>query len=98
MRGKLVSLKKVQSESNMADLGTKALEKGKIDRHNKNLGCVQFDQMSLGLSVEWCERTPPYDCVTRSTLPSDSTTSPALFHGVRRVHTVCVMSDQLLHP
>ena len=38
---KKVNLKKVQSESNMADLGTKALEKDKIDRHMKNLGCVE---------------------------------------------------------
>ena len=37
VRGKQVNLKKVQSESNMADLGTQALEKDKIDRHMKNL-------------------------------------------------------------
>ena len=43
-RGKQVILKKVQSESNMADLGTKVLEKDKIDRHMKNLRCVRFFQ------------------------------------------------------
>ena len=43
VRGKQFNQKKVQSESNMADLGTKALEKDKIDRHMKNLGCVRFD-------------------------------------------------------
>ena len=32
VRGKQVDLKKVQSEMNMADLGTKVLEKDKIDR------------------------------------------------------------------
>ena len=44
VRGKQVNLKKVQAESNMSDLGTKVLEKDQIDRHMKNLGCVQFDQ------------------------------------------------------
>ena len=44
VRGKQVNLKKVQSESDMADLGTSVLEKEKIDRHMKNLGCVRFDQ------------------------------------------------------
>ena len=37
-------MKKVQSESNMADLGAKALEQDKIDRHMKNSDCVLFDQ------------------------------------------------------
>ena len=86
VRGKQVNLKEVQSERNIADLGTKALEKDKVDRHMKNLACVRFDQYSLGLTVEEREgekegeRTPQYDCVTRSTLPSASTTNPALFH------------------
>ena len=44
VRGKLVSLKKVQSDSNMADLGTKVLEKDDTDRRMKNLGCVRFDR------------------------------------------------------
>ena len=30
----------------MADLGTKALEKGTTGRHMKKLGCVRFDQWS----------------------------------------------------
>ena len=44
VRGKLVSLKKVQSGSNMADLGTKVLEKDDTDRRMKNVGCVRFDR------------------------------------------------------
>ena len=44
VRGKQDNLKKVQSEGNMADLGTKVLEKDEIDRHRKNLGCVRFDR------------------------------------------------------
>ena len=44
VRGKQVNLKRVQSESNMADFGTKVLEKEKIDRHMKNLRCVRFDR------------------------------------------------------
>ena len=81
VRGKQVDPKKLQSESNMVDLGTKALEKEQIGRHMKNLECVQFDQKSLGLTVEGGgERTPYCDCVTRSTLPASSTTRPALVH------------------
>ena len=44
VRGKQVNLKKVQSESNMADLGTKVLEKDKIGRHMKSMGCARFDR------------------------------------------------------
>ena len=42
VRGKQVHLKKVQSESNMADLRTKVLEKDKIGRHVKSMGCARF--------------------------------------------------------
>ena len=52
VRGKQVNLKKVQSESNVEYLGTKVLEKDKIDRHMKNLGCVRFEWWSPGLTVE----------------------------------------------
>ena len=41
VRRKQVNLKNVESDSNMADLGTKVLEKDKIDRHMKNFGCVE---------------------------------------------------------
>ena len=44
VRGNQVNLKKVKSENNMADLETKVLEKDRIDRHMKNLGCVRFDR------------------------------------------------------
>ena len=44
VRGKQVNLKKVQSESNIADLGTKVLEKDKIGRYMTNLGYVRFDR------------------------------------------------------
>ena len=73
--GVIGNLKKVQSESNMADLGMKVLEKDKIDRHMKNLGRVRFDWYSPGLTVEGeegCERTPQCDDETTSTLTSTS--------------------------
>ena len=54
VREKQVGLKKVQSESNRADLGAKALEQDKTGRHMKNLECVRFDQLSPGLTVEVC--------------------------------------------
>ena len=41
VRRKQVNPENVQSKNNMADLGTGVLEKDKIDRHMKNLGCVQ---------------------------------------------------------
>ena len=44
VRGKQVNLEEAQSESNMADLGTKVLEKDEIDRHMQNLGYVRFDR------------------------------------------------------
>ena len=44
VRGKQVILKKVQSESNMADVGIKVLEKDEIVRHMKNLRSVRFHQ------------------------------------------------------
>ena len=44
VRGRQVILKKVQSESNMADHGTKVHEKDEIDRHMKNLRCVRLAQ------------------------------------------------------
>ena len=52
VRGKHVNLKKVQSESNMADLGTMTFEKDKNGRHMKNLGSVRFDWNPLRLSVK----------------------------------------------
>ena len=42
--GKEVVLRKVQSGDNMADIGTKVLERGTIQRHMENLGCVRLDQ------------------------------------------------------
>ena len=42
--GKQVVLRKVQSGGNMADVGTKVLERDTIQRHMENLGCVRFDQ------------------------------------------------------
>ena len=45
-----VNLKKVQSESNMADLGAKVLEKDSIDRYVKNVG--RFNRQGPGLSGE----------------------------------------------
>ena len=74
VRKKQLNLKIVQSESNMADLGTNALEKDKTDLHMKNLGCVRFDRQSRGR----CERTPQNDDETRSTLTSISMSNPAL--------------------
>ena len=44
VRGTQVTLKKVQSEKNMADLGTKALERDTMDRHMEKLKCVRFDK------------------------------------------------------
>ena len=87
-----MNLKKV-SESNMADLGTKALEKDRIDRSNEKFGMrmirpVESRTHGRGVGVS----TPQYDCDTRSTLPSISTTNPALLtesvsaHVCNQVH------------
>ena len=46
--GKQVVLRKVQSGDKMADSGTKVLDRDTIQRHKENLGCVRFDQQSLG--------------------------------------------------
>ena len=48
VRGKQVVLRKVQSGDNMADIGTKELDRDTIQRHMENLGCARFDQWSLG--------------------------------------------------
>ena len=58
-------VEKCSQRATFADLG-----KDKTDGDIKNLGCVRFDQKSLGLTVEQeCERTPQYNCAMRSTLP-----------------------------
>ena len=44
VRGKQVVLRKVQSGDNMADIGTKVLDRDTIQRNVENLGCVRFDQ------------------------------------------------------
>ena len=44
VRGKQVVLRKVHSGDNMADIGTKVLDRDTIQRHMENLGCVRFDQ------------------------------------------------------
>ena len=85
-------------------LGTKALEKDKIDRHMKNLGCARFHQQSPGLTVEGCGRTTQYDVETRSTLPSISTTNPACVtesvsaHVYNQVHQKQNVCDSLSIP
>ena len=42
------SCEKVQSENNMADLGTKALEDDTNDRHMEKLRCVRSGKMTRG--------------------------------------------------
>ena len=37
-------MRKIQSGDNMADIGTKVLDRDTIQRHMENLGCVRFDQ------------------------------------------------------
>ena len=48
VRGKQVVLRKVQSGDNIADIGTKVLDRDTTQRHMENLGCVRFGQKSLG--------------------------------------------------
>ena len=94
VRGKQVTVKNVQSENNVADLGTMALAKDTIDRHMEKLRCVRADQQSLmthGRRGVCCERTPQNDCAT-STLRRDQLCH---FHSMispsdQRFRAVCV--------
>ena len=79
VRGKQVNLKNVQSESNMASLGTKVLDKDEVDRHRKEFGMRTIRPVeSRTHSRGRCERTPQNDDETRSTLISISMSNPAL--------------------
>ena len=42
--GKLVVLCKIQSGDNLADIGTKVLDRDTIQSYMKKMGCVRFEQ------------------------------------------------------
>ena len=48
MRRTQIALKNMPTGNNMADIGTQVLDKDSIARHMESLGCVRFDQQSLG--------------------------------------------------
>ena len=42
--GKLVVLCTIQSGDNLADIGTKVLDRDTFQRHEEKMGCVRFEQ------------------------------------------------------